>query len=154
MFKVLRRKDRKADEAAVTELLEKGKYGVLSTVDSDGHTYGVPLSYLYMKDSIYFHGAEEGHKYENIEKNPKVSFCIVGETETLPEKFSVKYLSVIIFGSAIEVQGQEKQEALLGFLDKYAAQYVENGKKYLQSNEHKTRVIKITIEHISGKVRE
>lgn len=74
MFRQLRRSDREMDMAGVIALLNKGDYGVLSTTGADGYAYGVPLSFVFMNDAIYFHGALEGHKYENIRHNNKVSF--------------------------------------------------------------------------------
>ena len=32
----------------------------------DGYAYGVPLNYVYVDNSIYFHCAKEGHKLDNI----------------------------------------------------------------------------------------
>jgi len=91
------------DEADVIRLLEGQDYGVLSTASTDGYAYGVPLNYVYINNSIYFHCAVEGHKTDNITVNNKVSFCVVGEIEVLPDKFSTRYQSVIVFGLIEEV---------------------------------------------------
>lgn len=141
------------DEAEASKLLESGEYGILSTVGADGYAYGIPLSYVFMNNAIYFHGTFKGHKYDNIENNNRVSFCVVGETEILPSEFSVNYQSVIVFGIMVEVQGEEKSDALLGFVEKYSMQYREEGKQYLESDGKITKVMKINIEYISGKVR-
>lgn len=154
MLKPIRREDRKADEAVVRGVLEAGEYGVLSTVDLNGQAYGVPMSYVYWNDAIYLHGAAEGHKHDNLAQNGKVSFCIVSDAKPLPETFSMRYQSVIVFGTVVEVSGVEKHGALLSFIDKYSSQYLEQGKKYIESDEHKTKVMKIRIEQISGKVRK
>jgi uncharacterized protein len=36
-------------------------------------------------------------------------FCVVGRTQILPDEFSTKYESVIVFGRAIEVSDDEKK---------------------------------------------
>lgn len=154
MVKPLRREDRKADEAVARAVLETGNFGVLSTVDSSGQAYGVPMSYVYRNDAIYLHGAAEGHKHDNLAQNDKVSFCVVRDAEPLPETFSMRYQSVTVFGTVVEVSGMEKHEALLGFVDKYSSEYLEKGMKYIESDEHKTKVMKIRITQISGKVRK
>lgn len=154
MFKELRRRDRKLNHEDVTALLEGSEYGVLSTVNADGYPYGIPLSYTYYNNVIYFHCALEGHKLENITNNNKVSFCVVGETEPIPEKFSMKYQSVILFGRATEVNGEEKQRVLLALVEKYSSQHIEQGKIYIKNDQHRTKVFKIDIEHISGKTRK
>lgn len=153
MFKEMRRQDRKIDNTAAVRILESGQYGILSTTCSSGYAYGVPLSYAYSNGCIYFHCAVEGQKLENIEYNNKVSFCVVGATELLPEKFSTKYESVIVFGKASEVYGDEKQEALIAILRKYSPEHMDNGIKYINNDSSKTKVIKIDPEHMTGKTR-
>lgn len=153
MFKKMRRVDRELDRSEAAKILETGNYGVLSTVGQDGYAYGIPLNYVYRNGSLYFHGALDGHKYENIAVNNRVSFCVVGEAETLPERFSTKYQSAIAFGEIYVVEGEEKREALLGFIEKYSREYMEKGVKYIDSDQQKTKVLKINVEHISGKAR-
>jgi nitroimidazol reductase NimA-like FMN-containing flavoprotein (pyridoxamine 5'-phosphate oxidase superfamily) len=152
-IKKVRRKDREIGTHEAIELLSNCEYGVLSTVGKDGQPYGVPLSYAYKNNCIYFHCALDGHKIENIKENSKVSFCVVGNTNVLPNKFSIQYESAIAFGVASEVQGAERNSALLGLLEKYSPEFIEEGKKYIDQNEKATKVIKIEIGHISGKAR-
>ncbi|MGD9679131.1 MAG: pyridoxamine 5'-phosphate oxidase family protein [Vulcanibacillus sp.] len=154
MFQKLRREDRKMEDLETIKLLESGNFGVLSTINENGYPYGVPLSYVYLNKNIYFHSAMRGNKISNILINNKVSFCIVGESTPLPEEFSMSYKSVIVFGKADEVDGEEKKEALLGLVAKYSSQFIENGKKYIENDEHTTKVIKLNIEHICGKKRD
>lgn len=149
----VRRKDREIGAHEAIELLTHCAYGVLSTVGKDDHPYGVPLSYVYRDNRIYFHCALNGHKIENIENNPQVSFCIVGKTKVLPEKFGTEYESAMAFGIASEVSGAERFDALLLFLEKYTPGFIEEGKKYIRRKDQATRVFKIEIDHISGKSR-
>ncbi len=108
MFKKMRRSDRALAEVEINEVLEKGEYGFLSTISDHGYPYVVPLSYVYDNNSIYFHCATEGEKLDNIKQNNKVSFCVVTDTEVLPDKFSTKYKSVIAFGKASELEDHLK----------------------------------------------
>jgi nitroimidazol reductase NimA-like FMN-containing flavoprotein (pyridoxamine 5'-phosphate oxidase superfamily) len=152
-MKQLRRKDRGLDARAAMELLAAGEYGVLSTAGKDAQPYGIPLSYIYRNDAIYFHCALDGHKLENIAANPGVSFCVVGKTRVLPEKFATEYESAVAFGVASEVQGDERADALLWLLEKYSPGFIEEGKKYIDKLDSVTKVMKITITHLSGKAR-
>lgn len=153
MFREMRRKDRELKNDEVIEVLKNNDYGILSTVSHNGYPYGVPVSFVFLNNSIYFHGASEGHKLDNILNNSKVSFCVVGQTCVLPDKFSTKYESVIVFGMAVEVLNDEKNTALFEIMNKYSPDYIEKGKEYIKSASNATRVIKINIEHISGKAR-
>ena len=100
MTKPLRREDRRLDDAAAKALLQRGEYGILSTSDKSNQPYGIPVNYVVIEDSIFFHCATEGQKLENITANKGVSFCVVGKTELLPEKFSTRYESVVVSGNA------------------------------------------------------
>ncbi len=153
MFRKMRRQDRKTGNEEAAAILTAGEYGILSTVGDNGYAYGVPLSYAYSNGSIYFHCASEGHKLDNIKHNNKVSFCVVGATEVLPESFSTKYESVIVFGKASEVYDDEKREALMAILKKYSPGFMDKGIEYLKSDSCKTKIIKIEIEHMTGKSR-
>lgn len=153
LFREMRRKDRELKDDEVIEILKNSDYGILSTVSQNGYPYGVPISFVFLNNSIYFHGAVEGHKLDNILNNSKVSFCVVGQTCILPDKFSTKYESVIVFGRANEVFNNEKNTILLEILNKYSPDYIEKGKAYITNASIKTKVIKISIEHISGKAR-
>lgn len=151
MFKQMRRKERETENVETLEIFKNGEYGVLSTIDENGYAYGVPLSYVYSNESIYFHCALEGQKLDNINYNNKVSFCVIGKTCVIPDKFSTKYESAIVFGEAIEVFEEEKREALLELLKKYSPNFIEKGKLYIKNAGDKTKVIKIKIDKISGK---
>jgi hypothetical protein len=111
------------------------------------------LNYAYKNNSIYFHCARSGHKIENIESNPKVSFCVVGNTNVLPAEFATKYESAMAFGIASEVEGEERYKALLLLLEKYSPEFIEEGKNYIAQKDKATKVIKIEIDHIIGKAR-
>ena len=149
----MRRKDRKIPDAETFSLLEKGEYGVLSTVSADNEPYGVPLNYCFMNDCIYFHCAVDGRKINNINDNPRVSFCVVGKTEVLPDKFATNYESCIVQGLAAELSGEAKHLALEGLIHKYSENFLAEGFKYIEKLKDKTRVFKISIESISGKAR-
>ena len=94
-----------------------------------------------------------GHKLENLAADNRVSFCVVGRTEVLPEQFATRYESVIVAGRAQEVSGDEKQRALEGLAAKYSPGLEEAGLRYIAAQGPRTRVFKVAIEAISGKAR-
>lgn len=153
LFREMRRKDRELGNDDIIEILKNNEYGILSTISENGYPYGVPLSYIYMNDSIYFHSALDGHKLDNIKISDKVSFCVVGETSVVPDEFTTNYESVIIFGKAKEIFDDEKTSVLLEILKKYSKEYIEKGTIYIEKAGQRTKVFKININHISGKKR-
>ncbi len=150
----IRRRDREISPEEAWTILADAEYGVLSTASPDGTPYGIPLSFCILDGHLYFHCAMEGRKIEHMEKNRAVSFCAVGKTEVLPEKFGTKYESAIVDGTVEEVFDEEKQMALEGLVKKYSPDHIESGAKYIDALTHKTRVFKITVGRISGKARK
>lgn len=154
MFRETRRPDKQLTMEENIDILKRGEYGVLSTICDNGYPYGIHLNYVYNNNAIYFHGALEGQKYDNIKNNNKVSFAVAVDVELLPSKFDTKYKSVVIFGRAMEVEMEESKDALLAIIEKYSKEYLEQGQRYIEGSGHKTRVIKIEIEHITGKAEK
>jgi len=152
-IRTVRRKEREIETHEALALLASCEYGVLSTADKDGQPYGVPLSYVFKDNCIYFHCALDGHKLENIADNPSVSFCVVGRTRVLPDSFATEYESAVAFGTAAEAKGPERMSALLLLLGKYSPEFIEEGKKYIDQKNQATKIIKIEIDHVSGKAR-
>jgi uncharacterized protein len=150
-MKEVRRKDKQTSNAEACSLLDTAEYGVLSTVDADGQPYGVPLNFVYKNNCIYVHCAMQGHKLENLANNPKASFCVVENAEIIPSNFSTKYQSAIAFGIVSEVQGQERYDGFLWLLEKYSPNHIEEGKEYTKKMDKATKLIKIEVQHISGK---
>ena len=108
----MRRADRQLDENEIQRILQDNTYGVLSTIGTDGFPYGIPLTYIYEDERIYFHSAPEGHKLDNIDYCNKTSFCVIGNTELLPEQSSTKYECVIAFGDIQELVAAQKKKFL------------------------------------------
>ena len=152
MHREIRSKDNALDDKKTTEIIIKGSYGVLSTIGEDGYPYGIPLNYSYWDKCICFHCAQLGHKLENIYFNKKVSFTVVTKSDILASIFDTDYESAVAFGTAIEVtERSEKKDILMSIINKYSADFVKAGKNYMKKHWDETKVIKIEIDHLTGK---
>jgi nitroimidazol reductase NimA-like FMN-containing flavoprotein (pyridoxamine 5'-phosphate oxidase superfamily) len=154
MDSTLRRHDRQIAEIEALEILQKGEYGILSMCSSSNEGYGVPLNFVLVENDIYFHCATEGSKLRFLKENNRVSFCVVGKTVLLPSEFGTIYESAIASGTATEVDGEEKQEVLMQITKKYSADYIEQGKDYIKRYFDRVKVIKLSIESLTGKARK
>ncbi len=150
----MRRKEREISKDETLSILKNGEYGILSTASNSGVPYGVPLNFCVIKENLFFHCALEGRKLINLEQNNSVSFCVVGHTEILPEKFGTKYESVIVAGKVAEVFEEMKHTALEGLLEKYSSSHMDSGLEYIDKLIDKTRVFKIEIDDMTGKSRK
>ncbi len=154
MNRSMRRKDRQMNQEAAIDLLLRGEYGVLSSVDVEGQPYGVPVNYVFDgNDGIYFHCSREGHKLDNLRTNPRVSFTIVGNHQIMDWKFTTAYESVIVFGIVQEVEEDEKYLGLKMLAQKFSPIYMEEFEKDIEKAMIPTLVFRIKILQITGKER-
>lgn len=152
MFQEMRKKEREISREEAFSILQKGEYGILSTLGENGYPYGVPVSFAAEDDKIYFHCAREaGQKLSNLRLCPRVSFTVVGPTKVLPEKFSTKYESAIAFGTVSEAS--DKQKGLTLLLHKYSPDFFKEGLAYIDRAIEQTGVYEISIKHLTGKAR-
>lgn len=134
------------------EIIQRNTSGTLAVLDEDNTPYAVPLSYVYCNDCLYFHCAKSGHKIRAIEHHEKASFCIIDQDEIVPEKFTTKYRSVILFGCTSFVENEdEKQTALDAFAQKYSPAFLEESKDEIKRSFAYVNIIKLDIESMSGK---
>jgi hypothetical protein len=150
----MRRNDRAIIIEEARRLLESAEYGVLSMACPDGVPHGIPLNFSLAGDSIYFHCAPEGKKIDILSTNRRVSFCVVGSTQVLPEKFGTNYESAIATGSVEELFAEEKKQGLVLLVRKYSPGYVKEGLDYIDKLIDKTKVFRIRLESITGKARK
>jgi hypothetical protein len=88
-------------------------------------------------------------------QNDRVCFTVTGDTHILPDQFTTLYESVIAFGRAQLIEDPaEKTAALLLMSQKYSPQYLDEAERYIERSLHKTAIIKITVEYITGKANK
>ena len=131
--------------------MRDSEIGFLATVGADGAPYGVVLNHGVDNGVIYFHCAAEGHKLENIQANPKVSYTAVAVHQVLPAKMSAYYRSAVAFGTArILADDAEKRHGLRVLMAKYSPGYICKALEN-PAPDLRTFVIAIDVEQITGK---
>lgn len=153
MFTEMRRKNRQITIYQAEQILSVCEYGVLSLHGANGYPYAVPLNYVYKDKNIYFHCAPDGFKLDCIALDNSVSFCVVCKSEIISSKFTTDFSSVIVFGKAHEAFAEEKTELLKALIDKYSKDYKKEGYAHIEKSLETLKVIRINIEHITGKSR-
>lgn len=153
MFREMRRIRQIMPETDVLAILGRNTHGVLSVTGDDGYPYGVPVSYVYAHGKIWVHCATEGHKIESIQNNPKVCFTIVDTDNIDGPHFTTQYRSVIAFGKAeVVTDAKDRELAFNAIMDKYSPQETtESRMKELEKASLRALIVKITIEHMTGK---
>ncbi|MBP2030409.1 nitroimidazol reductase NimA-like FMN-containing flavoprotein (pyridoxamine 5'-phosphate oxidase superfamily) [Methanohalophilus levihalophilus] len=151
----VRRQDRLLAEQAARKLLAHAEYGVLSMKSEKQGAYGVPINYAWDgKKAIYLHCAPEGQKIDCIKLCDDVSFCIVGKTKVIPDKFTTEYESIVLECKAsLGLQSDERMKALELLLEKYSPEDKETGMEYVNKSFHRTEIMKLDIVKWSGKCK-
>ena len=153
----MRRKDREVKEPEkILNIMESCEVCRIGFADAKG-IYIVPLNFGFTNDkgkiTLYFHGAAEGRKAENIRKNPYVGFELdiplgikTGETAC---GFSYRYQSIIGTGKAEMISDpEEKIFALQAIMTKYTK---SSDQTFDKSVLMRTALFKITVKELSCK---
>ena len=113
MFRGMRRKGQLLPEAETIAMLQTGTSGVLAVQGDDDYPYAVPLSFAYDDGKLFFHCAKTGHKIDGIERNAKVSFCVIAADDVQQSTFTTHFRSAIAFGRArVLTDDDEKRHGL------------------------------------------
>lgn len=134
-------------------ILQKNHSGTLALCDKESYPYALPLSYVYDENCIYFQSAKEGHKIDILQKNPKVSFCIIDQDVIQPLEYTTYFKSVIVFGY-IEIleENESKIIPLKELGSKYAPDNTEEAlEKEIQTGINDLVILKMNIVKITGK---
>ncbi len=152
----IRRQDRLLDEERAMGILRTAEYGIVSMIDDGEQAYGIPVNFIWDGgDKIYIHCAPEGRKLRAINKHPKVSLCVVGNTHLMPKNFTTEYESVIVFGTAhVGLSEEERMHALHLLIAKLAPEYKELGDKYAHASFNRTEIIRIDLTEYSGECKK
>ena len=121
--------------------------------EEDGYPYAMPLDFLYDEESgnIYFHGAKAGYKIDALRKSDKVCFVLRDEVGTPSEDWWLNYRSVIIFGRIHFMEQSEESDKILRRLGLKYYPTPESVEKVMKSSASRTQMLKLEIEHITGK---
>ena len=106
------------DQAVIYDVLDNAEYGTLAL--SIGDTpYAVPVNFVRIDDTLYFHGALKNKKMQIIAQNPAVSFSVVENYALIDSDFSSRnglacpatqfFKSVSIDGVASVVEGRDEK---------------------------------------------
>ena len=153
MFRPMRRGKQELSQAEVDQILEEGTSGVLAVAGEGGYPYAVPLSYVYAEGKLYFHCAQAGHKLDALRREPKASFCVIGQDQVVPEEYTSYFRSVIAFGKVriLEEDG-EKRRAIERLAAKYAPGDSQDQRARAIEREWKPLcMLEMELEHVTGK---
>lgn len=153
MFRKMRRSRQLLPQEESLKILQESTSGVLAVQGDDDYPYAVPLSFVYMDNKLYFHGAGRGHKMDAIARQPKVSFCVIAQDAVVPEEYTTYFRSVIAFGKArVVTEEAEMRRAIDALALKYAPDDApENRQKAIDREWKALCMVCLDIEYLTGK---
>ena len=153
MFREMRRIKQALSGGECVKLLKEEKRGVLAVSGDGGYPYAVPIDFYYDEEenAIYFHSAQKGHKIDAMKNCDKVCFTVMNGGERR-EDWSYYVKSVIVFGRAAPVTDPDiKLKKLRAFGMKYYPSE-EELEKELTFDLERVELMRITVEHMTGKL--
>lgn len=149
----MRRKDKEIKGMAEIEaIIERSMVCRLALAD-ENRPYIVPMCFGYNNKTLYFHTANKGKKLEILKKNNFVCFEFDIDYEPIKADkacdWTMKYKSVIGYGKALFI---EEFESKCHALDIILQNYSNKKFIYPEANVKNTTVIKVEIEHMTGKM--
>lgn len=153
MFReVSRDKRQRLSREKCEEILKKATSGVLSVLGDDEYPYGVPISFAYENNTIYFHGMPSGHKYDAMKRHSKVSLAVIETDNVVPDEYTTYFRSVIVFGKARIVEELEKKHQIVDLLvEKYSPAFAEGVHEKFEKRIAWMGAFEIDVEHMTGK---
>ncbi len=151
MFRELRRNKQLLSAEETVAVMERCSNGVLACFGDGDYPYAVPLSFVYWDDKVYFHSAKAGHKIDAITRYPKVSFSVIDQDTIVSQEYTTYFRSVVVFGKARIVEGNERLEAFWALVKKYSSDQLEADQEKEIDGCTQAYIIAIDIEHITGK---
>lgn len=144
------------DRGEIEAILRKAKVCRIAMCEGN-KPYVVPVLPGYEDNALYFHSATEGKKVEMLRANPRVCFEVDIDVEVVlgkaPCASSVKYRSVIGWGRAEFVEGEEeKAKALDVIMRHHGGSFMDYaGSPEAKKAMSRVAVVKIEIEKMTGK---
>lgn len=151
-MKKMRRADKEiTSKAAIEGIISRSLVCRLALAD-ENRPYIVPLCFGYKDNSLYFHSAVQGKKIDIIKKNNRVCFEFDIDSEVIKAdkacEWGLQYKSVVGFGQASFLEDSESKRRALDIIMK---QYSGESSAYPEAKLKHTVIIKVDIEHMTGK---
>ena len=151
-MKKMRRADKEiTSKAAIEGIISRSLVCRLALAD-ENRPYIVPLCFGYKDNSLYFHSAVQGKKIDIIKKNNRVCFEFDIDYEVIKAdkacECGMQYKSVVGFGQASFLEDSESKRQALDIIMK---QYSGESSSYPEAKLKHTVIIRVDIEHMTGK---
>lgn len=145
------------DKKTIYEVLDAGCICHLGFVTPNGQPFVIPTIYGREKDRIYIHGATKSRMLMNAKTGIQVCLTVTHVDGLVLARstfhHSMNYRSAVVFGTAKEIEGEEKNSALEVITDQILKGRWEESRPPNAKELKATTVLAIDIEEASAKIR-
>lgn len=154
MFRELARKKQQLSPEECAEILKTQTRGVLSVNGDGGYPYAMPMNHFYLESDgcIYFHCGRRGHRTDALRKDGRVCFCVYDRGYKNEGEWAFNVKSVIVFGKAELIDDIDTVRRICEPLCHKFTDDESYIQKELAESAKNTLLIKLTPEHICGKL--
>ncbi len=115
---------------------------------SAGEPYIVPLNYVYLDNTVYFHCSKKGRKYEALENCSRVCLEFDSMHGISSENADTFYTSVVAWGNAEVIRDVNLGRKVLEML---VDKYLETSRKITDTMVDRTCIAAVRIDEVTGK---
>ena len=156
----MRRADRAQDRDFCLSVIDRCTHGVAALTTGEDTPYCLPLSFVRVGNSLYFHCAREGRKVELLKRCPRICITFVAQDDPnfeVPNNYTTYFQSAIVTGTVVLVEDdQEKIDGLRALCQKLTPQYMTEGlfNAAIQHSLSVTSVLRVDMDDLSGKAKK
>lgn len=144
------------DRETVYEILDAGFLCHIGFA-VDGQTFVIPTLYGRSDDQLYLHGAPASRMLKTLADGVSVCLTVTHVDGLVLARsafhHSINYRSVVVFGTATEVSGDEKEHGLFVISEQVLKGRWDESRTPTKKELQATSVLKLTIDSASAKVR-
>lgn len=152
MFRDMRRIKQQITEQECFEILKQEPRGILALYGENDYPYALPMNHLFLDNKLYFHAAKTGHKLDALEKNGRVSFCVMDKGFRKENEWALNIKSVIIFGKIRKIDNADETMHIVRQLGLKYYPTAEEVEETLQKTISRVQLLELSIDHMTGKL--
>jgi nitroimidazol reductase NimA-like FMN-containing flavoprotein (pyridoxamine 5'-phosphate oxidase superfamily) len=144
------------DRAFVHAVLDEGYVAHVGFVD-DGRPMTIPLYYVRVGEELFLHGSRKARVMRVLAQGCDVSVAVTHLDGLVLARsafhHSMNYRSVIVYGRARPLQGEEKAVALDAFVNRLEEGRADLARRSNASEDKATLVLAIPLDEVAAKTR-
>lgn len=145
------------DRAVVHAVVDEARVCHVAFVDGDGAPTVIPTGHVRMGDEVFLHGHAANHALLSLAAGGTVcvAFTLLDGLvlSRAAKTHSMNYRSVVAFGAARVVEGEEKARALHAFVEGFLPGRAAEVRAPSEAELRSTLVVAVSIAEASAKVR-